>query len=116
MLTPLGVLREPHLGSRSKPGLGQRVGVLDKKVGRRPAVGSCIEVRLGAKVNLRAIKCHEAISAAVPLTRTETEPAVVGKGGGHVTNREDRRYSRTHDCNLSRPARAVQDGRREARS
>jgi hypothetical protein len=110
MLTPFGVLREPHVGSRSKPGLGERVGVPDKKVGRRPAVRSRIKVRLGAKVNLRAIKGDEAVSAAVPLARTETKPAVIGKGSGHVTNREDRGYSRTHDCNLSRPARAVPDG------
>jgi len=108
MLTPLGVLREPHIGSRSKPGPGQRVGVLDKQVGRRPAVGSRVEVWLGAKVNLRALKGDEAVSAGVPLARTETKPAVVGKGSGHVPNREDRRYSRAHDRNLSRPARTAE--------
>ena len=46
------------------------------------------------------------VTAARP--GTETKPAVVGKGSGQVTNGEDRRYSRTHDCNLSRPARMVQ--------
>ena len=59
-------------------------------------------------MNLRAIEGDEAVSAAVPLAGTETKPAVVGKGSGQVTNREDRRYSRTHNCNLSGPARAVQ--------
>ena len=108
MLTPFGVLREPHIGSGLKPGPGQRVGVLDKQVRRRPAVRSRIEVRLHAEMNLRAIEGDEAVSAAVPLAGTETKPAVVGKGSGQVTNREDGRYSRTHDCNLSRPARAVQ--------
>jgi hypothetical protein len=104
MLTPLGVLREPHIGSGGKPRLSQRIGVLDKKVGRGPAVGSRIEVRLGAKVNLRAIEDEEAVSAATPLACTETKPAVVSEGSGHVTNREDRCYSCTHDCNLSRAA------------
>jgi hypothetical protein len=66
MLTPLGVLREPHIGSRRKPGPGQRVGVLDKQVGRRPAVGSRVEVWLGAKVNLRAVKGDEARTAERP--------------------------------------------------
>ena len=110
MLTPLGVLREPHIGSGGKPRLSQRIGVLDKKVGRGPAVGSRIEVRLGAKVNLRAIKGEEAVSAAAPLAGTETKPAVVSEGSGHVTNWEDRCYSCTHDCNLSRAARALQGG------
>ena len=74
MLTPLGVLREPHIGSGSEPSLSQRIGVLDKKVGRRPAAGSLIEVRLGAKVNLRAIEGEEAVSAAAPLARTKPSP------------------------------------------
>jgi len=74
MLTPLGVLREPHIGSGGKPRPSQRVGVLDKKVGSGPAVGSRIEVRLGAKVNLRAVKGEEAVSAAAPLARAETKP------------------------------------------
>jgi hypothetical protein len=65
---------------------------------RRTAV-SRIEVRLRAEMNLRAIEADEAVSAAVPLARTETKSAVVGKGSGQVTNREDRRYSRTHYCN-----------------
>ena len=60
-------------------------------------------------MNLRAIEGDEAVAAAVPLAGTEAKPAVVGKGSGQLTNGEDRRYSRTHDCNLSRPARAVQD-------
>ncbi len=109
MLTPFGVLREPHIASGRKPGPGQRVSILDKQVGRRPAVRSRIEVRLHAKMNLRAIKGDEAVSAAAPLAGTETEPAVVGKGSGQVTNRENRRYSRTHHRNLSRPSpRGVQ--------
>ena len=107
MLTPFGVLREPHIGSGRNPGPGERVGVLDKQVGRRPPVRSRIEVRLRAEMNLRAIKGEKAVSAAVPLAGTETKSAVVGKGSGQVTNREDGRYSRTHDCNLSRPARRV---------
>jgi len=53
MLTPFGVLREPHIGSGRKPGPGQRVGVLDKQVGRRSAVRSRTEVRLHAEMNLR---------------------------------------------------------------
>ena len=108
MLAPLGVLREPHIGSGRKPGPGQRLGVLDKQVGRRPAVRSRTEVRLHAEMNLCAIEGDEAVAAAVPLAGTETEPAIVGKGSGQVANGEDRCYSRTHDCNLSRPARAVQ--------
>ncbi len=104
MLTPFGVLRQPHIASSRKPGPGQRVGILDKQVGRGAAVRSRTEVRLHAKMNLRAIKGDEAVSAAIPLAGTETKPAVVGKGSGQVTNREDRRYSRTHDCNLSRPS------------
>jgi deazaflavin-dependent oxidoreductase (nitroreductase family) len=47
VLTPLGVLREPHIGSRRKPGLGQRVGVLDKQVGRRPVPAGAALARLG---------------------------------------------------------------------
>jgi len=106
MLTPFGVLRNPHIGSGLKPGLGQGVGVFDKQVRRRPAVRPRIEVRLHAEMNLRAIKGDEAVSAAAPRAGTETKPAVVGKGSGKVTNRKDRRYSRIHDCNLpARPAR-----------
>jgi hypothetical protein len=115
MLTPLGVLRESHIGSGGKPGPGQRLGVLDKQVGRRPAVRSRTEVRLHAEMNLRAIEGNEAVSAAAPLAGTETKAAVIGKGSGQVTNGEDRRYSRTHDCNLSRPARAVQGSARSGR-
>ena len=80
MLTPFGVLRESHIGSGRKPGPGQRLGVLDKQVGRRPAVRSRTEVRLHAEMNLRAIEGDEAVAAAVPLAGTETKPAVVGKG------------------------------------
>jgi hypothetical protein len=106
MLTPFGVLRNPHIGSGLKPGLGQGVGVFDKQVRRRPAVRPRIEVRLHAEMNLRAIKGDEAVSAAEPRAGTETKPAVVAKGSGKVTNRKDRRYSRIHDCNLpARPAR-----------
>jgi hypothetical protein len=108
MLAPFGVLREPHIGSGRKPGPGQRLGVLDKQVGRRPAVRSRTEVRLHAEMNLRAIEGDEAVAATVPLAGTETKPAVEGKGSGQVTNGEDRCYSRTHDCNLSRLAGAVQ--------
>ena len=104
MLTPFGVLRQPHIASGSKPGPGHRVGIPDEQVGRRPAVRSRIKVRLHTEMNLRAIKGDEPVSAAAPLTGTETKPAVVGKGSGQVTNREDRRYSRIHDCNLSRPS------------
>ena len=87
MLPPLGVLREPHVASGRKPGLGQRIGILDKQVGRRrPAVRSRIEIRAHAEMNLRAIKGDEAVSAALPLAGTETKPAVVGKGSGQVTN------------------------------
>ena len=102
MLTPFGVLRQPHIASSRKPGPGQRIGILDKQVGRRPAVRSHPEVRLHAEMNLRAIKGDETVSAAAPLAGAETKPAVVGKGSGQVTHRKDRRYSRTHDCNLSR--------------
>ena len=101
MLTPFGVLRQPHIASSRKPGPGHRAGILDKQVGRRPAIRSRIEVRLHAEMNLRAIKGDETVPAAVPLAGTETDPAVVGKGSGQVTNREDRRYSRTHHRNLS---------------
>ena len=101
MLAPVGVLREPHIGSGRKPGPGQRLGVLDKQVGRRPAVRSRTEVRLHAEMNLRAFERDEAVATTVPLTGTETKPAVVGKGSGQVANGEDWRYSRTHNCNLS---------------
>ncbi len=104
MLPPFGVLRQPHIASSSKPGPGQRVGIPDKQVGRRPAVRSRIKVGLHTEMNLRAIKGDEPVSATAPLASTETKPAVVGKGSGQVTNREDRCYSRIHDCNLSRPS------------
>jgi hypothetical protein len=104
MLTPFGVLREPHIGSGRNPGPGERVGVIDEQVGRRSPVRSGIEVRLRAEMNLRAIKGEEAVSAAVPLAGTETKAAVVGKGSGQVANREDRRYSGTRSWNLSRPS------------
>ena len=102
MLTPFGVLREPHVASGREPGPGQRVSILDEQVGRRPAIRSRIEVRLHAKMNLRAIKGDETVSAAPPLAGAEAEPAVVGQSGGQVTNRENRRYVRTHRRNLSR--------------
>jgi hypothetical protein len=104
MLTPFGVLREPHIASGRMPGPGQRVSILDKQISRRPAVCSPFQVRLHAEMNLGAIKGDEAVPAAAPRAGTETEPAVVGKGSIQVTNWENRRYSRTHDCNL--PARA----------
>src|SRR5271165_94212 len=100
MLTPFGVLREPHIASGRKPGPGQRIGILHEQVGRRPAVRTRIQVRLHTEMNLRAVKGDKAISAAVPLAGTETKPAVIGEGSIQVTNREDRRYSRTHDGNL----------------
>jgi len=56
MLTRLGVLRKPHIGSGREPVPGQRVRVLDEKIGRRPAVRPGIEVRLDAKMNLRTVK------------------------------------------------------------
>ena len=62
--------------------------------------GSRIEVRLRTEMNLRAVKSDEAVSAALPPAGTESKPAVVGKGSIQVANRENRRYSRTHDCNL----------------
>ncbi len=102
MLAPFGVLREPHISSGRKPGPGQRAGVLDEQVGRRPAVRPRIEAGLHAEMNLRALKGDEAVSAAMPLAGTETKPAVIGKGSSQVADWEDRRYSRTHDCNLSR--------------
>jgi hypothetical protein len=105
MLAPFGVLREPHVGSRRQPVPGQRVGVLDEQVGRRPAVGSRIEVSFHTEMNLRAIKGDEAVSTALPLAGAKSKPAVVGKGGIQVANREDGRYSRTHDYNLCRPER-----------
>ena len=104
MLTPFGVLREPDIAAGRKPGPGQRVGIFDKQVSRRPAVCSPIQVRLHAEMNLGAVKGDEAVPAAAPRAGTETKPAVVGQGSIQVTNRKNRRYSRTHDCNL--PARA----------
>jgi hypothetical protein len=59
MLTPFGVLREPHIASGGKPGLGQRAGIPDKQVGRRPAVRSCIEVRLYTALYERVGFIHE---------------------------------------------------------
>ena len=59
-------------------------------------------------MNLRAVKRDVAVPAAMPVADVETKPAVVGKGSDQVSNWKDRRYSRTHDCNLSRSARAVQ--------
>ena len=82
MLTPFGVLRQPHIASSRKPGPGHRAGILDKQVGRRPAVRSRVEVRLHAEMDLRAIKGDETVPAALPLAGTETDPAVVGKGSG----------------------------------
>jgi hypothetical protein len=82
MLTPFGVLREPHIGSSRKPGPGRRVGVLDKQVGRPPAVRPRIEVRLHSEVDLRAVKGDEAVSAAAPRAGTEAKPAVVGERAG----------------------------------
>jgi hypothetical protein len=113
MLTPFGVLREPHIASGRKPGPGQRASILDKQVSRRPALCSPIQVRLHPEMNLGAIKGDEAVPAAAPRAGTETKPAVIGKGSVQVTNRENRRYSRTHDCNL--PARACA-GRRPAQA
>jgi hypothetical protein len=107
MPAPLGVLREAHIPSCRKPGRGQRVGILNEQVSGRPPVCSRIEVGLHAKMNLRAVKGDEAVRAAVPVVHTKAKPAVVGKGRKQVTNWEDRRYSRTHECNLPRPARAV---------
>ena len=108
MLAPLGVLREPHIASGRKPGLGQRVGILDEQVGGRPPVYPRIEVWLHAEMNLRAVKGDEPVPAAVPVADTETKPAVVGKGGNQASDRKDRRYSRTHECNL--PCGAGSDG------
>lgn len=107
MLAPFGVLREPHIAASRKPGLGQRVGILDEQVRCRPPVYSRIEVRLHAEMNLGAVKGDEAIPAAVPVADIETKPAVVGQGSNQVANRKDRRYSRAHECNLPRAARAV---------
>ena len=107
VLAPLGVLRKPHIASGREPGRGQRVGILDEQVSGQPPVYSRIQVRLHAEMNLRALKGDEAVPAAVPVAGTETKPAVVGKGSNQVTNWEDRRYSRTHECNLPRQARAV---------
>jgi len=104
MLTPLGVLRQPDIAPGRTPGPGQRVGILDKQVSGRPAVRSLIQVRLDAEMNLRAIKGDKAVPAAAPLADTETKPAVIGKGSAQVTNRENRRDTRTHHCNLSRPS------------
>jgi hypothetical protein len=58
-------------------------------------------------MNLCAVKGDEAVPAAVPVADTETKPAVVGKGSNQAANRKDRRYSRTHECNLPRGARDV---------
>jgi hypothetical protein len=100
VLAPFGVLREPHIASGREPGLGQSVGILNEKVGRRPPVRPRIEVGLHAEVNLRAVKGDEAVPTAVPVADTETKSAVVGKGRDQVTHWKDRRYSRTHGCNL----------------
>jgi hypothetical protein len=94
MLTPFGVLGEPHVTSGRDPGPGQRVGVLDEQVGRGPVL-SRIEVGIHAEMNLRALEGEKAVSAAVPLAGTETKPAVVGQGSSEVTDREDRRYPGT---------------------
>lgn len=98
MLTPVGILREPYIAASRQPRPGQHVGVLDEQVSRRAAVGPRIEVRFHAKMDLGAVEGDEAVSPAVLLAGTETEPAVVGEGSVQVANREDRRYSRTHGC------------------
>ena len=95
MLAPLGVLREPHIASGRKPGLGQRVGILDEQVGGGTPVDARIEVGLHAEMNLGAIKGDEAVRAAVPVADAETKPVIVGKGISQVANWKDRRYSRT---------------------
>jgi ketosteroid isomerase-like protein len=100
VLAPLGVLREPDVAAGREPGLGQRVGVRDEQVGRGPPVGPLIEVRLHAEVDLGALEGDIAVPAAVPVADAEPEPAVIGKGSDQVTDGEDRRYSRTHHCNL----------------
>ena len=108
MLAPLGVLREPHIASGRKPGLGQRVCILDEQVGGRTPVDSRIEVGLHAEMNLRSIKGDEAVRAAVPVADTETKPVIVGKGISQAANWKDRRYSRAHKGNLPRgTARAL---------
>jgi hypothetical protein len=56
---------------------------------------SRIEVGIHAEMNLCAVEGEKAVSAAVPLSGTETKPAVVGQGGSQVTDREDRRDPRT---------------------
>src|SRR5690348_11426614 len=94
MLTPLGVLRQPHITSGREPGPGQRVGVLDKQVGRGPVL-SGIEVGLHAEMDLRAVEGEKAVAAALPLAGAETKPAVVGKSDVQVADREDRRYPGT---------------------
>ena len=61
----------------------------------RPSTGGPFartEIRLHSEMNLHAIEGDEAIAAAVPLAGAETKPAVVGKGSGQVTNREDRGF------------------------
>src|ERR1700733_4821478 len=58
-------------------------------------------------MNLRAVESDEAVRAAVPVAHIEAKPAVVGKGSKQVTYWKDRRYSRTHECNLPRLARAA---------
>src|ERR1700733_15084826 len=102
MLAPLGVFREPHVASGREPGLGKRAGILDEQVGGRPPVYSLSEVGLHAEINLRAVKGDETVPAAVPVADSETEPAVVGKGGNQAADWKDGGYSRTHECNLPR--------------
>ena len=72
----------------------------------RPSTGGPLayQVRLHAEMISAPSKVTKPYPRR-PLAGTEIKPAVVGKGSGQVTNREDRRYSRTHDCDLSRPAR-----------
>jgi hypothetical protein len=79
MLAPFGALRETYIASGRTPGPGQRVGIIDEQVGRRPAIRSPIKVRLLAEMNLRALKGDEAVSAAVPWAGTETKPAIVSQ-------------------------------------
>ncbi len=107
MPTPFGVLRQPYVASGGNPGPGQRVGIVDEQVGRRLAARSLIEVGLYAQVNLGVVKGDVAVSAATPRAGAEAKPAIIGKGSGQVANREDRRYSGTHDYNLSRRYRML---------
>jgi hypothetical protein len=104
MSAPLGVLRWAHIPSGCEPGRGQRVGILNEQVSGRSPVHSRIEVGLHTKMNLRAVKGNEAVRAAVPVAYAKAKPAVVGQRREQVTNREDGRYSRIHECNL--PCRA----------